>query len=168
MTPILQDAFRHHTWATRTLLDACAGLTEDQLATPVRGLYGGVLETFRHIVGADSWYLFRITGGKAPLEDEDTLNLAELRALAEQHTAAWDEVAGRELDPDASVVARRDDGGERHARLGIRLAQALHHGTDHRSQICTALTTMGIEPPGIDVWAYGEEVGRVNDTQPDR
>lgn len=31
-------------------------------------------------------------------------------------------------------------------------AQALHHGTDHRSQICTALTTLGVEPLLIDVW----------------
>ncbi len=42
---------------------------------------------------------------------------------------------------------------------GIRLAQVLHHGTDHRSQICTALTTLGHEPPEIDVWEYGEVVG---------
>jgi uncharacterized damage-inducible protein DinB len=37
----------------------------------------------------------------------------------------------------------------------------VHHGTDHRSQICTALTTLGIEPPSIDVWDYGEQDGRV-------
>ena len=45
--------------------------------------------------------------------------------------------------------------------MSIRLAQALHHGTDHRSQICTALTTLGMEPPFIDVWDYGEQDGRV-------
>jgi uncharacterized damage-inducible protein DinB len=32
----------------------------------------------------------------------------------------------------------------------IRFSQALHHGTEHRSQICTAFTTLGIEPPWID------------------
>ena len=53
-----------------------------------------------------------------------------------------------------------------HAPVGIRLAQALHHGTDHRSQICTALTTLGVEPPGIDVWDYGVEAGRVTETEP--
>jgi uncharacterized damage-inducible protein DinB len=39
---------------------------------------------------------------------------------------------------------------------GDRLAHALHHGTDHRSQICTALTSLGVKPPGIDVWESGE------------
>ena len=33
--------------------------------------------------------------------------------------------------------------------------------TDHRSQICTALTTLGPEPPLIDVWAFGLQTGRV-------
>jgi uncharacterized damage-inducible protein DinB len=47
--------------------------------------------------------------------------------------------------------------------VSIRLAQALHHGTDHRSQICTALTSLGVEPPFIDVWDYGEQMGTVTE-----
>ena len=70
----------------------------------------------------------------------------------------------REIDPDADVVRHRDDGTDSHAPLGIRLAQALHHGTDHRSQICTALTTLGVEPPMIDVWDYAEQDGRISVT----
>lgn len=42
----------------------------------------------------------------------------------------------------------------------------LHHGTDHRSQICTALTTLGIEPPEMDVWAFGAARGRVSEVPP--
>ena len=38
--------------------------------------------------------------------------------------------------------------------VGVRIAQSVQHGTDHRSQVCTALTSFGIEPPDIDVWAY--------------
>jgi uncharacterized damage-inducible protein DinB len=50
--------------------------------------------------------------------------------------------------------------------MGVRLAQALHHGTDHRSQICTALTSLGVEPPSIDAWNFGADVGRVTDRWP--
>ena len=57
-------------------------------------------------------------------------------------------------------------GAELHAPIGIRLAQALHHGTDHRSQICTGLTRMGIEPPEIDVWAFAEQDGRLAEVFP--
>ena len=59
-----------------------------------------------------------------------------------------------------------DDGSEAHAPLGIRLAQVVHHGTDHRSQICTALTTLGIEPPLIDAWDFAESEGRFSETPP--
>ena len=159
----LRDAFRHHSWATLRLLDACQGLTEEQLLAPAPGLYGGVLKTLRHVVGADAWYLFVLTGGRVPRIDEDTLDLTGLRACTERHAAAWEDVLREELDPDADVVAHGDDGSESHARAGIRLAQALHHGSDHRSQVCTQLTALGIEPPDIDVWAYGEEVGRVSE-----
>ncbi len=71
-------------------------------------------------------------------------------------------IAG-DLDPDADVVRHRDDGTASHAPLGIRLAQALHHGTDHRSQVCTALTALGIEPPAIDVWDFADSEGRLSE-----
>ena len=64
-----------------------------------------------------------------------------------------------DLDGERDVV-EHGDGWVFHAPLGFRLAQAVHHGTDHRSQICTALTSLGVEPPEIDVWAYGEATGR--------
>jgi uncharacterized damage-inducible protein DinB len=76
-------------------------------------------------------------------------------------SAAWSRLLGEDLDPDAVLVRHHDDGSETHTTMGIRLAQALHHGTDHRSQICTALTTLGVEPPAIDVWAFAEQDGRV-------
>ncbi len=60
----------------------------------------------------------------------------------------------------------RDDGSTFRAPLGIRLAQVMHHGTDHRSQICTALTTLGIEPPEVDVWDFGHAQARVDETPP--
>jgi len=57
------------------------------------------------------------------------------------------------------MISRNDD-YEFHYPAGIRLAEVIHHGTDHRSQACTALTALGITPPDIDVWAFGEATGR--------
>jgi uncharacterized damage-inducible protein DinB len=45
-------------------------------------------------------------------------------------------------------------------------SQALHHGTDHRSQICTALTSLGVEPPSIDVWTFGVDDGSITERYP--
>jgi uncharacterized damage-inducible protein DinB len=74
--------------------------------------------------------------------------------------------AGTEPDADAITLEQDDDGFERRATMGIRFAQALHHGTDHRSQICTALTRLGVEPPNIDVWVFGKEAGRNLEVEP--
>jgi uncharacterized damage-inducible protein DinB len=73
----------------------------------------------------------------------------------------WTELLAQNPDMSRMIVRHRDDGSESHAPLSIRLAQALHHGTDHRSQVCTALTTLGIEPPAIDVWDFAALDGRM-------
>jgi uncharacterized damage-inducible protein DinB len=69
--------------------------------------------------------------------------------------------------PDAMVrEVDKSDGYQRWAPVGFRLAQALHHGTDHRSQISTALTTLGVEPPAIDVWHFGLATRRIVEKMP--
>lgn len=165
----LDDAFGHHTWATLRLIDACAALDPAQLEAPVPGAYGPILDTLRHLVSSDSWYLHRCSGERTqPISDEDEalMDLAAMRDATERASAGWSELLRGDLDPDAMILTVRDDGSETHAPLGIRLAQAIHHGTDHRSQVCTALTSLGVGPPLIDVWDFGAAVGRVTEVPP--
>jgi uncharacterized damage-inducible protein DinB len=145
------------------LVDTCLPLSPEQLATVVPGTYGSILATVRHLIGADASYLFTMTDGLTSPIDEDHMDLPELRAAMESNGAAWSLLMTQSLDPEAVRVRRRDDGSESHASVGIRLAQALHHGTDHRSQICTSLTTLGMQPPDIDVWDFGEADGLVKE-----
>ncbi len=163
---LLADAFAHHVWASLKLIDACVALPPKQLGTTVPGTYGSILDTLRHLVGSDTWYLHRMSGERTPLIDEEQMELPELRAAMERNGAGWTQVLGEDLDPDTVTHTYRDDGSETHAPLGIRLAQVVHHGTDHRSQVCTALTTLGVEPPDIDLWTYGEAIGRVIEVPP--
>jgi uncharacterized damage-inducible protein DinB len=163
---LLEDAFAHHVWATLTLIDTCLELSPEQLGSTAPGTYGSILDTMRHLVGADASYLFVTTGGRTPQIDEDSMDLPELRAVMERHGPAWSELLAQDPDPGVVLVRHRDDGSETHAPMSIRLAQVLHHGTDHRSQICTVLTTLGIEPPFIDVWDYGHLDGRVVEVPP--
>jgi uncharacterized damage-inducible protein DinB len=159
-TPLLADAFGHHVWATIRVLDACAALDDGQLATSVPGTYGSILDTLRHLVGGDVFYLDALRGGEPEPLDEATSDIPTLRAVMEAHDAAWQGLIAD--GPDATTVVVEYEGGgyETHAPLGIRLAQALYHGTDHRSQVCTALTSLGIEPPPIEVWDYARLDGR--------
>jgi uncharacterized damage-inducible protein DinB len=165
-TSMLEDAFGHHVWATLRVIDACLPLNPGQLETAVPGTYGSILSTIRHLVGGDAWYLFALTRGRSPEIEEDQLGLPELRAAMERNGDAWARIVGEEPNPDTVLVSHSSDGFETHAPVSIRITQALHHGTDHRSQICTTLTMLGVEPPGIDVWDFGFVNGRVTEIPP--
>jgi uncharacterized damage-inducible protein DinB len=159
-TSLLGDAFAHHAWATERLLAACSGLTREQLFSEVIGTYGPIIATLNHLVQSDAWYLFVLTDGKFPaIPDESKLGIDELRDAARANAGAWTEYLAADPNPEADN-ARYGDGWEYHVPVGVRLAQVVHHGTDHRSQVCTALTSLGIEPPEIDVWAYADATGR--------
>jgi uncharacterized damage-inducible protein DinB len=158
MTSLLSDAFAHHIWATERLIDECARLTPEQLTTPTPGTYGPIIATLGHLVASDGWYLSFFRSEPPVTIDEET-SLAEMRSAITSNGAAWKGLLAGEIDPDTDVE-ERGDGWEFHSPMGFRLAQVIHHGTDHRSQVCTALTSLGLTPPEIDLWSYGEATGR--------
>lgn len=161
-TSILHDAFAHHVWATVRLIETCEGLTEEQLGTPVPGTYGSIIDTLRHLVTADSAYLWALSRWEIdPIDEEAEWSLAELRSVMTANGPAWAKAVAGGLDPDEDLVPRPEyDPVGGHAPTGIRLAQVVHHGTDHRSQVCTALSSLGVTPPLIDVWDFAEATGR--------
>jgi uncharacterized damage-inducible protein DinB len=164
-TNILSDAFEHHLWANRQILDACGNLTPERLASPVPGTYGSIESTLHHLIQADSFYLWVYNGSTGPLiRKDDPLSIDELRAANDRHAGWYRQLLTGPLDPDEDV-AEHGEGWDFVAKQGIRVAQIIHHGSDHRSQICTGLTALGIEPPEIDLWAYGKEVGRTREIE---
>lgn len=164
MASTMEVAFAHHVWANLRLLDACADLDGEQLEAGVPGVYGTLIDTLRHVVGGDASYLHLLTDGEVDEIDEAAMGIAQLRAVAAAHGEAWRSLIGSSRDGDAAVVRHRDDGSTSSAPFGVRMAQVPHHGTDHRSQVCTILTTLGIEPPSIDVWDWAWEQGLLEET----
>jgi uncharacterized damage-inducible protein DinB len=157
---LLSDAFAHHIWATERLIDACAPLTPAQLESEAPGTYGAIIDTLRHLVESDSWYLSFFSPQSALTEDDAAkMDLAALRSEFSRRAPGWIELLAGVVDPDEDVV-EKDAEWEVRSPVGVRLAQVVHHGTDHRSQVCTALTSLGIEPPEIDLWAYARATGR--------
>jgi len=164
---LMEDAFAHHVWATLRLVDACLALKPQQLETTAPGTYGSILDTLRHCVGSDAWDLFVATGDRASIIDEREMTLSELRAAMESHGPAWSRLLAQDLDPDAVLTeVDPDDGYTRTIAMGIELAAVLQHGADHRSQVCTVLTSLGVEPPTIDVLEFGTQEGRVVEITP--
>jgi uncharacterized damage-inducible protein DinB len=72
MNEALVELFRHKTWATSLLIEACQGLDEEALNATTPGTYGTIRDTLRHLVGADQSYLATVTGERPahPLPDE--------------------------------------------------------------------------------------------------
>ena len=158
---MLDDAFAHHLWATDRLLEVCGSLSPDNLAATAPGTYGSIHRTLHHLVESDRWYLhFHPPGDQLPsIPEEPLLSLSNLRTELAVNAETWPQVLASQTDGEADVMERGDD-WVFHAPLAFRLAQVVHHGTDHRSQVCTILSALGVEPPEIDVWAYGEATGR--------
>ena len=157
---ILTHAFAHHAWANERIFEACGSLGSAELMAPVPGAYGPIIAILHHLVDADAFYLRVLTGRDdfVYIDESSRFSVDELRSFSQQHEAAFASVLDGWTDPDADVV-EHGDAFEFHAPLGIRLGQVLHHGTDHRSQVCTALTGLGMTPPLIDLWDYAEAKG---------
>jgi len=147
--------FRHHAWATLTLLDFCAGLPAAQLSETAPGTYGAVLPALQHLVSADQRYLWLITReeGNPRIHESLTLTLAELRAGMEAQTKRWEAILDRVDELDVTIPARGESPETPHA-TNLLLLQAIQHGNDHRTQACTVLSVLGVEPPELDGWNY--------------
>jgi uncharacterized damage-inducible protein DinB len=159
---LLIEAFRYNKWANLHLLDVCATLTDEQLQLTSPGTYGTIAATFLHLLSAEQRYLRRLTPGTKPdINEHDPTppSLAKLREDAVRSGDQLIEAAGR-IKPDDTIEEERD-GQLMKLHLGVVLVQAMHHGNDHRTHICTILGAHDIPYGDMDVWSYGEAIGRI-------
>lgn len=157
----LLDAFRHNAWATRALLAACRGLSETQLQMSAPGVFGSSIETLRHIVASEAGYCRRLTGD-APdwFGNDDAPGLDELTTRADELAARWERFLAQPFDAERTFALDWENGQVRDVPAGVVLAQALHHGNEHRGQVCTVLTAIGATAPELGVWEFAEATNR--------
>lgn len=149
---IWASIYRHHRWSNLLTIDFLSGLTDEQLALTVPGTYGNSLDTIRHLISSDADYVRIIP---------DTPDLPQIgqdgqfegwgRVAHAADTALITCVDG--LTEDRFFVDI-DDGEVFDLTLSFMLGQILHHATEHRCQIRTTLSSHGIKPPEISVWAW--------------
>ena len=150
---ILAKLFEHNNWANRQIIQACSALTDQQLdAEPQSATKGSIRGTLTHLVTSQRGYLALLTlpvaaRPSAPLE------FAELEESAR--------ISGEGL-----LALIRDEGNLPSGRLQTRdgyyvepwvvMVQIINHATEHREQIKSMLSSLGITPPSIDGWDYGQ------------
>jgi len=158
MDTVLIESFGYHKWANLYLLDACAKLPVKELSLTVPGTYGTIAATFHHMASAEQRYTRRLGAGDPRIRESDAFpGLLVLREHMERSGDQLIEAAGRLKGDETSEG--KDESGRFTVTSGVVLVQALHHGNDHRTQICTILGHHGISHGDMDVWAYGAATG---------
>ena len=158
MGPVLIEAFRYNRWANLHLLDVCGNFSDGQLQLTSPGTYGTIAATFQHLVGAERRYLWRFEAEEPQLQEKDGFpGIAILRKHAARSGDQLIEKVGRLQDGTVGMAKLRE--GETKAPLAMILVQALHHGNDHRTHVCSTLGQHGIPYGDMDVWAYAEAIG---------
>jgi uncharacterized damage-inducible protein DinB len=154
---ILLELFRHNLWANAVMLEGCRDLSADQLATELAGTYGRLDQTLVHLARAQGGYLRTLAGWQPGPEHrlEYDEPFPGVNRIAEHLRFTGERLIEVARNASADRVL---DGtwNERPDRLPewILLLHAAHHATEHRQQIATMLTNLGIEPPEPDPVAY--------------
>ena len=163
MDSTLTELFKHNLWANLRLLDVCAGLNDEQLDTSAPGTYGRVRDTLVHIVGAEERYTSTLAGRVAeqPLgSSSDFPGFDELRQRAHRSGEELIKLADK-IQPSQVLQGTRR-GTPYTIRAAIFVIQAINHATEHRAHVASILSQLGIAPPILDAWTYGQERGAVD------
>ena len=151
----------HDHWATRQLLDACAGLTADQWDQPFDIGHRTPRETFGHIVFNVPFWTAFLTG-QSP---EDGFSAdhqpadRSLPALIDHHErgyAAFAETARRLRDAGRLGETFADHWNVRKS-CGGTILMVIEHNAEHRPEILHILARLGVpDLPEVDlgVWDY--------------
>jgi uncharacterized damage-inducible protein DinB len=153
---ILAKLFEHNIWANLQIIRACSTLSDEQLdAEPQSVTKGSIRSTLFHLVTSQQSYLRSLTLPLAErLEPVPPPPFAELQRSADNSGEAL-----LALARDESGITKK---GKIQTRDGylvepwVLMLQIINHADEHREQIKSMLSSLGVTPPNIDGWDYGE------------
>jgi uncharacterized damage-inducible protein DinB len=149
---ILEKLFEHNNWANMQIIQACSSLSDEQLdAEPQSATHGNIRSTLSHLVTSQRGYLALLTlpvqkRPNTPLEfnelEESARTSGEglLALIRDEHKFPQDRLQTR----DGYCVEPK-----------VVMLQIINHATEHREQIKSMLSSLGITPPDLDGWDYG-------------
>jgi len=162
----LEKLFEHNNWANRRIIQACSALTAEQLdSEPNSATRGSIRATLIHLVAAQQSYLRLLT---LPLEERLERTPAPAFAELEQSAAGSGEalLALARAEPDIHLQGRLQTRDGYQVEPWILLVQINNDATENREQIKSMLTALGLTPPDIDGWDFGEFSGAFSPVEP--
>jgi len=150
----LARIFEHNNWANSKIIEACFTLTDEQLdAPPQAATEGTIRSTLLHLVVAQYNYLRLLT---LPLEERQDRANIEFSGIQESLKYSGEELLQLARDTGKLPKTRIQTRDGYYLEAWVLMVQIINHATEHREQIKSMLTSLGVTPPSIDGWDYGE------------
>ena len=152
----LVKIFEHNNWANQKIIEACYALSDEQLdAEPQSVTKGTIRRTLIHLVSSQYSYLRTLTLPLEERQETSTVDFSDLQESAHNSGEGLLALARGEKSPFSSLLKTRDG---YHAQPWVLMVQIINHASEHREQICSMLSTLGVTPPDMDGWSYGEAI----------
>lgn len=146
---LLDSLLDHDDWATRTLLDACRDLTDEQLDQSFDIGHQTLRATFEHMIPNPAFWTGLMTGQPVEIEMSDT-SIAGLIDAQKRSYGDFAATARRFRDEGALDDVYTDHYGVRKSMGGTILMVVLHN-TEHRTEIQHILQRLGVaNVPEVD------------------
>jgi len=153
----IASLYEYNAWANERVMQVAEQVSSEQLAGPVEGMYGSILDTAAHLLGVEENFLLLMSGGETKRPDKPDIPTIRQRLAASGAgfdrfiaNLKGDELARRFTVPWFKRQFTIEDG----------LVQVCIHSTEHRADLCAALTRAGLKTPPIDYIAWAIEAGR--------
>ena len=149
----LEKLFEHNNWANQKIIQACYALSDKQLdAEPQSVTKGTIRRTLLHLVHSQLGYLSLLT---MPVDQRPDVapTFAELQESARISGEGLLALARGEQKPFESPLTTKDGF---YTEPWVVMLQVINHATEHREQIKSMLSALGMIPPDIDGWDFGE------------
>ena len=154
---ILERLIEHNNWANLCIIKACSSLSDEQLdAEPQTVTKGSIRLTLLHLVSSQRGYLALLT---LPVE---TRRLAPpaIADLQESARISGEGLLALARDwPNQSSETQLQTTDGYFVAPWVVMLQVINHATEHREQIKSMLTALGVKPPRVDGWEYGKVTG---------
>ncbi|HBY94751.1 MAG: DinB family protein [Ardenticatenaceae bacterium] len=151
---ILVKLFEHNNWANSQIIQACSVLSDEQLdAEPQSATRGSIRQTLLHLVASQQGYLSLLT---LPIEARRNASPA-FDELQQSASTSGEGLLALARDESSNPLKTRLQTTEGYfVEPWVVMVQVINHATEHREQISSMLTALGVTPPDLDGWTYGE------------
>ena len=157
---ILARLFEYNHWANLQIIQACFFLSDEQLdAESQSATKGSIRLTLWHLIDTQQSYLSQLTGMERRFNPQSPRNFAE---LLESATISGERLVALARDETSESLTKKiqDDGYS--VEPWVVMVAAISHAAEHREQIKSMLSALGVTPPRLDGGAYGMIAKAVN------